>query len=133
MKDYVVVCTAEGDRIILELQSARFLINTADALVNTKSTEVLSDTCGYLAPLAQQPFVARAPAKPSSWRDIHALLGMFAHRALLSVQATYAAFQQTLADISKRGSTNAFDQAWNACAIDLVDTSRAHCWYITMK
>ena len=51
--DYVTYCTAEGDRIILELQCARFLIKSYEKALNS---EPLSEICNYLNIVSNSSF-----------------------------------------------------------------------------
>lgn len=51
--DYVTYCTAEGDRIILELQSARYLIKSYH---QAKQNLPLSGVCEYLSVLSNKDF-----------------------------------------------------------------------------
>ena len=44
--DYVTYCTAEGDRIILELQCARYLVKAADAVAAGRPAT--DHACDYL-------------------------------------------------------------------------------------
>lgn len=133
--DYVTVCTAEGDRIILELQCARFLMNTADTLQKTSSTASLSDVCGYLSPLASVTASAGTTLPFTTDSDgfvsLPSLMALFKQRALSSVRSTRAKLNQCLQ--ANSGLHNSFDVSWNACALQLVDVSRHHCWSIIMR
>ena len=57
---------AQGDRIILELQCARFLLSCADAVISSGSVSTLSDVCSYMAPLAQARAIEALPLRLSS-------------------------------------------------------------------
>lgn len=84
--DYTTYCTAEGDRIILELQSARFLIKS---LRGVAAGEKPAGACDYLEALMDasfNPTTARCTATTAAEFTDHAvLLDVFRHRALTAV------------------------------------------------
>lgn len=84
---------AQGDRIILELQCARFLLSCADAVISSGSVATLSDVCSYMAPLAQARAIEALPSRlssgsPADIRSVHCLI---VFRAAVTVNITGAA------------------------------------------
>jgi len=132
--DYATYNTAEGDRILLELQTSKFLMKQYQAALRG---EELMGTARYLASLrehhaapadAAAALSARrcpAAAAPSAFLDLATLRGVLAHRALLAV----ATAGGRMAEEAARAGATA-DGAMNECAIDLVGASRAHCHLI---
>jgi acyl-CoA oxidase len=128
-QDYVTYCTAEGDRIILELQCARFLLQTVRNMITKKAAADLADTCGYLGVLLSDPEAAQPRSGVAVYErllDPHSLLDVFQHRALVSVHKAFNALSASLKTLSP-------DAAWNSCALLLIAASRSHCLYIVMK
>jgi acyl-CoA oxidase len=123
--DYMTYVTAEGDRIVLELQSARYLIKAlGDARKGTR-------TIAYLKPLGDPAFDAEAalascekPASAQGWRDLACIARLLEARALNAVCEVGARLE---------ASRKPFDAAWNECAIDLVRASRAHCYLMIVR
>jgi len=127
--DYVTYCTAEGDRIILELQCARFLIKSYHL---AKRNEPLSGVCEYLKPVASPLFALRSIQSSfidsiEKLNDLDCLLKLFEYRALACVIRTGERL-----DNLKRKNTNE-TAARNECALDLVQCSRAHCYLIILQ
>jgi len=122
--DYLWQTTAEGDWIILMLQTARFLIKT---LHEAKKGAKLSFTCDYLSPFKNPKFNVKTAAPPpakskSDFLNLDYLLRLFRYRALLSLVEVSNELDNRLSKGSK------YDEAWNACAVELVNNVRAHCY-----
>lgn len=122
--DYVWQTTAEGDFIILILQTARFLMKT---LKKVRQGEEPSGPVAYLAPLKDPNFKlgSVAPPQARSHQDffkLEYLLDLFHYRALVNVAMAGERFYGLL---SQRLS---FDEAFNKCAIEFVNVVRVHCF-----
>jgi acyl-CoA oxidase len=127
--DYTTYVTAEGDRIILELQSARYLIKQ---LEQARASKAVSGLCAYLAPCKDRAFDPSAEvtcrvSHEQGFLDLDLLLRLFRGRALNAVVEV----GDRLEALVKSGKS--FDLAWNACAIDLVQASRAHCYFVMLN
>jgi acyl-CoA oxidase len=124
--DYVWQTTAEGDWIILMLQTARFLMK---ALKHAKEGRPVTGPVGYLSVLHNNPaasdFSKFAPPRAKSPQDLfnlNYLLDLFKYNALLAVASAGQDFEQQMAKSGK------FDEAWNKCAIDMCIAVRCHCF-----
>jgi len=123
--DYVWQTTAEGDWIILTLQTGRFLLK---CLRDALEGKPLSGPMAYLAPLSD-PSSATDPSKfapkeatsHEQFYDAAYLLTLFKHTALMSVVSAGQLFQQHLAEADGK-----FDVALNAVAIELSNCVRTH-------
>jgi acyl-CoA oxidase len=147
--DYTTYNTAEGDRIILELQSARFLIKEYNQAINAatpgsseytphaatpgSSEYTPQGLCGYLAPLSDRTFdpasafsCSSGASTPAAFKQLPLLLALFRARALNVVAETGARLKAQL----ERGDV--YDKAWNENSISLVRCSRVHCWYVIL-
>lgn len=106
---------AEGDKIVLALQTARYVVRAVQAARDGKP---VAEAVAYLG----EPDDAGAPKDGfvSSTRDLAALESAFAWRARRSVKRATAGFEAALA----RGA--AFDDAWNGNAVALVKAAQDH-------
>ena len=123
--DYVTYNTAEGDRIVLELQSARYLLK---ALREAGAGKSVSGLCEYVVSAVAPGFDLATELHCSAdsvaaFQDLDLLLRIFRGRALSAVVDAGARHDRSLQSGVKP------DEAWNSCAVDLVVASRAHCWY----
>jgi len=127
--DYVWQSTAEGDWIILMLQTAQFLLK---ALQNAMSGKPVPGPVAYLTPLKEGKYDPAAPAPVASsvegFLDLDFLLALFRHCALTTVVNVGQEFQKKLGE--KNGQ---FDEALNACAIELCSAVRAHCYVFMLN
>lgn len=127
-RDYLPMVTAEGDRIVLELTSAKYLMK---ALAAARAGGRLAKSCEYLAPLRDGRDPAALPphaaAEEGAFCDPGALVGIFRHRALVAVHRAGSRLDAA----RRRGGSD--DDALNDCAIDLVDASRAHCALVCLQ
>ena len=127
--DYTTYVTAEGDRIVLELQSARYLLRQ---LANAREGKNISGLCEYLAPCKDRGYdpsveIRTSASTVTAFLDLQILERLFRGRALNYVVAAGDRLEHEL----KRHNGN-HDKAWNACAIDLVQCSRVHCYYMML-
>jgi len=126
--DYLTYCTAEGDRIILELQTAKFLMKS---FASARAGEQLATICDYLRPVSDKQFsISKIPvcnAKTiQDFCDLDQLIQLFRYRALRSIVRASSRYTKKLQEVEGV-------QAWNACAVDMVDASRAHCYYVILR
>jgi acyl-CoA oxidase len=122
--NYVWQTTAEGDWIILTLQTGQFLLK---CLQGAMSGEKLSDTVSYLSPLQSGKFDPLSSSLPQAkgvedFHHLDFLLSLFKHSALMAVVNVGQLFQQKLAQ------NNKFEEAVNSCAIELCNAVRSHCF-----
>jgi len=121
--DYVWQTTAEGDYIVMMLQCARFLMKSLRAAKAGKPTP---GPCSYLTVL-QNPAVdlaALAPKPAASLEqacDPTHLLALYKYRSLVAVASVGDELDKKFA------AGVSFDEAWNDCALELVNAVRAHC------
>jgi hypothetical protein len=120
--DYVTYNTAEGDMIVLELQAARFLLKQ----LKTAQQESLTGTLEFLNDHHSLPDMSFSHLKTADdFVRLDSLKALLRARVLHTVLETSAQLDALL------GGDKAlpFDQAWNACALDLVRCSRTNCYY----
>lgn len=127
--DYTTYVTAEGDKTVLELQSARYLIRQ---LQNVREGKSVSGLCDYLAPCKDRSFDPSAAIRTSAssvsmFLDLQVLEKLFKGRALNHVVSAGDRLDEEL----KRCNGN-FDKAWNNCAVDLVNCSKVHCYLLML-
>jgi acyl-CoA oxidase len=125
--DYVWQTTAEGDWIILMLQTAQFLLKS---LQNAMSGKPISDIVSYLSPLQTGNFDINKVTAPTArsiddFFNLEFLQNLLKYGALISVVNVGQSFQE------KFGETGKFDEALNGNAVELCNTVRAHCiWFM---
>eukprot|EP01006_Ploeotia_vitrea_P019254 TRINITY_DN51420_c0_g1_i1.p1 TRINITY_DN51420_c0_g1~~TRINITY_DN51420_c0_g1_i1.p1 ORF type:complete len:701 (-),score=71.89 TRINITY_DN51420_c0_g1_i1:243-2324(-) len=129
MLDYVVVCTAEGDRIILELQTARFILKE---LTKVRQGGSPSGVCSYLMPYADPKFNVDdiAPCRAtrvSHFCDLQFLLQLFVHRSMVLAGVVDKRLKE------EQEKTDVQQTAWNNCAVDLLQLARCHCQLVILK
>jgi len=128
--NYVWQTTAEGDWIILMLQTAGFLLKTLQNVMSGKKT-TLYDAVSYLAPLEDSSFNPATAALPlakskEDFLNPEFVLSVARYSALLTVLAAGNSFQNRLAECGK------FEEAFNACALEMTTAVRAHCFAFMM-
>ena len=119
-QDFVWQTTAEGDFIILILQTARFLIK---CLKKVQKGTSQSGPCEYLNIVQSPNFNIQSNPLPrvtsyETFFNLDYLQNALRHRALLSVFNVH----QSLSEYKP-------EEAWNNCSIELVDAVKAHCTY----
>eukprot|EP01090_Pellita_catalonica_P019134 TRINITY_DN6391_c0_g2_i1.p1 TRINITY_DN6391_c0_g2~~TRINITY_DN6391_c0_g2_i1.p1 ORF type:complete len:404 (-),score=67.53 TRINITY_DN6391_c0_g2_i1:50-1261(-) len=119
--DYVTYCTAEGDRIILELQCARFLVKS---LAQARNNEPVSGACIYLTESLPSPQFSNS----NDFKNLDNLELLFKIRARRTVENVGERLRKL-----KEEQGIPHDKAWNMCAIDLVSASRIHCRFIIIR
>eukprot|EP00755_Sulcionema_specki_P023178 Sspe_Gene.78272::Locus_48968_Transcript_2_2_Confidence_0.667_Length_2564::g.78272::m.78272/K00232/E1.3.3.6, ACOX1, ACOX3; acyl-CoA oxidase len=123
--DYVWQATAEGDMVVMLLQTARFLLKSLDA---ARNGERLSGIMEYLEPFRQagyDPLRNNPPPARNAGQlaDLAYLAHLLRHRAMVAI-ATAA---QRLEERKRAGATQ--DAAWQACSTSLVNAAERHCYY----
>jgi len=126
--DYVWQSTAEGDWVILMLQTAGFLIKTVN---ETRAGKSVSGPVDYLAPLQDKGFTLSRTAPPAKSVDdflnLDYLLQLFRYGALASVLNADISLKRKLSP-----NRDNYDESWNATSIELLLAVRAHCFYFLM-
>jgi len=120
--NYVWQITAEGDYIILMLQTGRFLLK---ALKDVVSGKQLPEICSYLKDLATIDLSApQLPTGKSAddYMNLEFLAKLLRFSAAVSVATVGQEFQAKLTE------SNDFDKALNAVANELCNTVRSHCF-----
>mmetsp|Transcript_9065 Transcript_9065/g.12148 ORF Transcript_9065/g.12148 Transcript_9065/m.12148 type:complete len:713 (+) Transcript_9065:72-2210(+) len=121
--DYNLMGTAEGDRTILELQCARFLIKS---LSQVRSGKEPNSLCAYLEQCKDTSYDPFKDTSTFSQNPLEkdGLLSMLRLRAL---RAVYRASSRLQAIVTRGVG---YSDAWNMCSVDLITASRIHCEYI---
>jgi len=127
--DFKWRATAEGDTVVMLLQTARYLIKSAAA---ARKGEELSGLTSCLAPLKDPHFDAFAtkPATPASvegWWDLEYLLKLLEFRTIVSVAQADKALAKQLA------AGRAFDQAWQDLTLTNRKLGECHVIYFMMN
>jgi len=121
--NYVWQSTAEGDYILLMLHTSQFLLKTLSKAMEGKP---LSGPVSYLAPLKDgfDPLTSKLPEGkgPEDYCNLKFLLKLFQACALHSVASVGQQFQQKVMELDGK-----FEEAFNSCAIELVNAVRSHC------
>lgn len=116
--DYVWQVTAEGDWVVMLLQTARYLIK---CLNHAKKGEPVPGLTDYLT-LANGSLVPPHPKDEAELCSHHFLLTLFRHRALVAVIDAAAAL----------ATSPDKEQAWNTNAVVLCNAARAHSYYFML-
>lgn len=128
-QDYVWQITAEGDYIVMLLQLGRFLISTyEDALKGVP----VSEQCDYLAGIHDPNFNVQKliPPPPRSYQEFlnpTYLLAYYKYRAFTELTDTVTIYKKKISSGSSR------DEAFNACAVNTINTVKAHCFYFIIR
>lgn len=117
-RSFGVASTGEGDRTILHLQVARFLIKAARSARTGKISELVGSVT-YL----RDPPMAAAPSGDLSGNN-EQLVGLLRGRAAASARQLEQDF-----DEAQRGGLN-FDAAMNEVALLVYRAADAHSWYV---
>jgi len=121
LNDYVWKVTAEGDPIVMYLQSARYLLKSGQAALSG-NIDKLAGLVRYLIPLANPNFnIANIKPKRTSFLDLDYLEKLYSFRACVSNMQATKRFNELMA---KEALT--FDQAFNRSAISMVTMARTH-------
>lgn len=113
-----VVSTGEGDRTILSLQVARFLIKSAALAKAGKESELV----GSVKYLSDPPPTPLEPTNFAGRSDL--LVGLLRSRAAVMARE----LEEDFSDAQARGLN--FDKAINATAVLGYKASDAHSWYV---
>jgi len=134
--DYVWKVTAEGDWVVLLLQTARFLmkqINSARMFSGKAGTIKLPGLCEVYESLSDPSFDPIIDGRPQpeattthEFGDINYLLSLFRYRVLVSSVETESALREETERLKSSES------AWNSCAVQLVQTAISHCEYFVL-
>jgi len=120
--NYVWQITAEGDWIILMLQTARFLLKCLQEAI---AGHPLAKPTAYLVGIKDLDLTHPVPPQAKSTEDFHNpdfLLALFRFAALYNVASAGQSFQ------TKTTAGLAFDEAFNATANELCNAVRIHCY-----
>jgi len=105
---------AEGDKIVLALQTARFLVRSVESI---RKKQPVSGVVKYLEGEERKPDFSRL-------RDLSTLVDAFRWRARQSAFYATEQFERSIA------AGDAFDVAWNKNAVELVQAAENHCSYV---
>jgi len=124
--DYKWRSTAEGDTVVMLLQTARFLIRS---LADAREGRRLSGLTSCLSVAGKPGFNALKDCKPVSpttsigWHDLQFLASLLEYRTIVSC---CAADEQLQARIS---AGKAFDEAWQSLTLTMAKLGEAHVIY----
>jgi len=107
---------AEGDKIVLALQGARYLVRAVQGLRK-----------GQSPPAAAKYLEEKELPDLSRPRDLSVLVHAFGWRARDAAFRVTDRLEATL----KKGLD--FDEAWNSCAVQLVKAAENHAFYLLLK
>ena len=101
-------------------------------LETARQGKPVSGLCAYLAPCKDRAYDPSVELRchvshEQGFLDLDLLLRLFRGRVLNAVVEVGDRFE----GLMKSGT--AFDVAWNQCSIDLVQASRAHCYYVMLN
>eukprot|EP01114_Cavostelium_apophysatum_P005803 TRINITY_DN1697_c0_g1_i1.p1 TRINITY_DN1697_c0_g1~~TRINITY_DN1697_c0_g1_i1.p1 ORF type:complete len:698 (+),score=185.82 TRINITY_DN1697_c0_g1_i1:104-2197(+) len=123
--DFVWQTTAEGDWILLMLQTGKHILS---GYQKAKQGTKVGTAVDYLAPFRENPNSSRKSPIAKSTRDFfdeNFLLEIFKHNALVAVVNAGNEFD-------KRHTGDNYDEAWNECSLSWVEAVRAHCYAFMM-
>lgn len=126
--DYAWQTTAEGDYVVLLLQTARFLMKS---LASVRNGVTPAGPVDYLASIQDPNFdlstAAPTPVLSSSSLTLDYLMSLFRYRALSSVVSVSEVMDMKAEKLGDRQA------AWNHCALQLVDAVKAHTAYFMLS
>lgn len=128
-QDYVWQVTAEGDFIVMLLQTARYLMKALDKAKKGEELSGLTEALSVLRDPKFDPLLQGAPPKAKSIQEflsIDHLLALFRYRALVAVVSA----GEQLKELISQGIE--YDDAWNSCSITLVNTAQSYCFYFML-
>jgi len=120
-QDYVAACTYEGENTIMHLQTARYLVKLARG--SLKGEKIRGDT-KYFEGFQSFSHPKCKAAKEEDLLNIDIQLDAFRYRAAATI------YQTVINLDSKINSGEKEHEAWNSSIIDLVKSSKAHCYYL---
>jgi len=130
--DYVWQTTAEGDWIILMLQTGRFLMKT---LQTVRQGKTMTGPCVYMSPVARPGFqlqqaAPRRATRVEDFLNLDYLRSLFEYRALVHVFTV----GEELAAAKKAGSGEGPNSdSWNSVAVQLTEAVKVHCWAFMLR
>jgi len=126
MADYGVLTTGGGDNIVMAQQNARYLMKVyRDATVGKKK---LGDSVAYFSGF--QDVLKQGKSKATTMEDLlnlDQLLQTFRYLAVWTTSNAAKELQDAMA------SGKSVNEAWNDCMVDLVDSSRTHCYHYMVE
>jgi len=130
-QDYKWRATAEGDTVVMLLQTARYLVKSADT-ARQGNVDKLAGLTACLAPMAEAGFkpLDHAPAPVAdveAFRQLPYLLALFEFRARTQVYFLANSMWTRMAE----GET--FDQAWTALTLKACRTGQSHVLYFMLS
>jgi len=119
--DYVWQTTAEGDWIILMLQTGKYVLQV---LNKAKEGEKLSMAVDYIQPIRERrkPVIPKARSSQDFF-DLDFLMELFKYSALMNVLEAGEEYNMKL----NRAQDNT-DEAWNSCSLSWINAVRSHCY-----
>eukprot|EP01087_Luapelamoeba_hula_P004637 TRINITY_DN1455_c0_g1_i3.p1 TRINITY_DN1455_c0_g1~~TRINITY_DN1455_c0_g1_i3.p1 ORF type:complete len:550 (+),score=70.82 TRINITY_DN1455_c0_g1_i3:444-2093(+) len=134
LADFAVYITGEGDNMVMAQQNARVLLQ---ALKKAKAGKTLTGSVVYLndvhnyqsqtfEALLQGRTVAQAMQEDASG----ILCSVFRYAAICTLVSTAERVEKAM---QHHESHNYEGGVWNECMVDLVASSRAHCYYLLVE
>jgi len=125
--------TAEGDMIILQLQTARMLIKSYQQVMksNNHTDELPKGPYSYIADIKAKKSanVLKFFQKPQDFLNLDYLERLFQYHAMMSVSGIGESFEEKLK--AKGGSS--FDTVWNEMQVELIEATKIHTCYFMFK
>lgn len=127
--DYKWRATAEGDTTVMLLQTARYLLKSAQ---DAKQGKELSGLCACLAPFKQVNYNPIKDSKPTRVTSSDNFLSLDYLLALYEYRATSQVFflEQAMAQRTKGGETH--DEAWTNLTLKACRTGQSHVLYFML-
>jgi len=126
MADYGVLTTGGGDNIVMAQQNARYLMKVyRDAIGNKKK---LGDSVSYFS--NAQEALKHSQSRVNTVEDFFNLDSLLEAFRYLAIWTTSNAAKELQDAISGGKSVS---DAWNECMVDLVDSSRTHCYHYMVE
>eukprot|EP01090_Pellita_catalonica_P003340 TRINITY_DN13011_c0_g1_i1.p1 TRINITY_DN13011_c0_g1~~TRINITY_DN13011_c0_g1_i1.p1 ORF type:complete len:596 (-),score=88.12 TRINITY_DN13011_c0_g1_i1:18-1805(-) len=125
--DYLWQTTAEGDFIVMLLQTARYLVKCWRSAKEGKAVPGFMSYLKLLSEPSFDPLKRTGPraGAPSDFLDLDFLLSLYRQRATLLVCDAAEQLEAKLANAD-------FAVAWNECSLPLLLASEAHCYYFLL-
>jgi acyl-CoA oxidase len=121
-QDFAVMVTWEGENFVMALQTSRYLIKAYQRLLKKSGQLPQDSTISYLnnASSLLQSFCKATQI--SDFLDTDTQVHAFRYKATRLIHQTSMRLQHEI-QVNKKTS----DEAWNACLVDLISCSQAHC------
>lgn len=118
--DFAVMCTWEGDNTVMAQQTARYLIKSAQKVMNGENPS--GGSVAYLGRIRSILESKFSPTTKEALADTQVQLAIFEYCAARAIYDALISLQSRV----KQGSS--YEQAWNDSSVELVECARFHCY-----